>query len=395
MRLFVTLLMLIVALGLMTGCEDEKKAAQAPSEEEVHAVAEEIIQMPADPVVQTPAPPAAAADPDAIVVTISGTKIIESQVSEEVEKRVQARMKMIPPGMTVPPERIAALRDQTRMQVADMLVDKVLINEALREKNITVTPEQAEAQLQAFMKENEITPEGMAEQIARSGMTMEDVREQFLMREKVNALIAAELGEFSVDEEEARAFYDENIQQFSQPELVTASHILLNTQGKTDEEKAAVRMHMENILKRAKEGEDFAALAKEYSEDPGSKDRGGEYTFPRGQMVKPFEDAAFGLENGKISDIVETQFGYHIIKKIDHKEGGTRQFEEVKEQLIARLTDQKKGAAWQSYQQRLHENADIQWSAAEQARRETATRSMQMPAPRPAPAPQPAKGEQP
>ena len=82
----------------------------------------------------------------------------------------------------------------------------------------------------------------------------------------------------------------------------------------TEEQKAAKRKEMEGLLKRARAGEDFAKLAKEYSEDPGSKDKGGEYTFPRGQMVPEFEAAAFSLNTNQVSDIVTTRFGYHIIK---------------------------------------------------------------------------------
>jgi parvulin-like peptidyl-prolyl isomerase len=85
----------------------------------------------------------------------------------------------------------------------------------------------------------------------------------------------------------------------------TVRHILLLTQGKTAAEKADIRKRMEDILARAKKGEDFAALAKQYSEDPGSKDKGGLYEdFGRGKMVKPFEDAAFSVAVGQVSGIV-------------------------------------------------------------------------------------------
>jgi parvulin-like peptidyl-prolyl isomerase len=102
--------------------------------------------------------------------------------------------------------------------------------------------------------------------------------------------------------------------------MVRASHILLmTTDPKTNTElsetqKAAKHKEMEGLLKRARAGEDFAKLAKEYSEDPGSKDKGGEYKFPRGQMVPEFEAAAFSLNTNQVSDIVTTRYGYHIIK---------------------------------------------------------------------------------
>ena len=97
----------------------------------------------------------------------------------------------------------------------------------------------------------------------------------------------------------------------------TVRHILMLTQGKPDAEKKKIKREMEKVLQKAKSGEDFAELAKEYSEDPGSKDNGGLYeNFHRGDMVKPFEDASFGLPVGSISDLVETRYGYHIIQVV-------------------------------------------------------------------------------
>src|SRR4029077_13997828 len=120
-----------------------------------------------------------------------------------------------------------------------------------------------------------------------------------------------------------KKFYDENPAKFEQPETVRASHILLSTKDSstntelTDDKKAAKKKQAEDLVKRARAGEDFAKLAKEFSDDPGSKDKGGEYTFPRGQMVPEFEAAAFAMKTNQISDVVTTQFGYHIIKLID------------------------------------------------------------------------------
>jgi parvulin-like peptidyl-prolyl isomerase len=104
--------------------------------------------------------------------------------------------------------------------------------------------------------------------------------------------------------------------------MVRASHILLSTREQEgnppkelpEDKKAAKHKLAEELLKRARGGEDFAKLAKQYSEDPGSKDKGGEYIFGRNQMVHEFESAAFALKTNEVSDIVTTQFGYHIIK---------------------------------------------------------------------------------
>jgi parvulin-like peptidyl-prolyl isomerase len=124
----------------------------------------------------------------------------------------------------------------------------------------------------------------------------------------------------SVSDDEVKKFYDENPSRFEQAEQVRASHVLIGTRDQatggdlTDDEKKAKRKLADDIRKRAAAGEDFAKLAKEFSDDPGSKDNGGEYTFGRGKMVPEFEAAAFSLNTNQVSDVVTTQFGYHIIK---------------------------------------------------------------------------------
>src|SRR5215471_12261974 len=116
--------------------------------------------------------------------------------------------------------------------------------------------------------------------------------------------------------------YNANIEQYSTPEQVRASHILLKTEGKDD---AAVKAKAEEVLKQARAGADFAELAKKYSEDEASAKNGGDLDyFGRGRMVPEFDQAAFTLEPGKISDLVKTQYGYHIIKVVDKKAATTR-----------------------------------------------------------------------
>src|SRR6185436_4622924 len=119
-----------------------------------------------------------------------------------------------------------------------------------------------------------------------------------------------------------------------------ASHILLKTDGK---DEAAVRKQAEDILKQVKApGADFAALAKKYSEDDGSKANGGDLDyFPKGRMVPEFEQAAFALQPGQISDLVKSQFGFHIIKVVDKKAATTRSIDEVRPQIEEQLKSER------------------------------------------------------
>lgn len=126
--------------------------------------------------------------------------------------------------------------------------------------------------------------------------------------------------------------YNQNIQQYTTPEQVRASHILLKTEGK---DEATVRKAAEQVLAQAKApGADFAALATKYSEDEASKDKGGDLDFfGRGRMVPEFEQAAFAQAPGTISDLVKTSYGFHIIKVVEKREGGTRPLSEVSAQI--------------------------------------------------------------
>ena len=129
--------------------------------------------------------------------------------------------------------------------------------------------------------------------------------------------------------------YNNNLEQYSTPEQVRASHILLKTEGKDD---AAVKAKAEDILRQARAGADFAELAKKYSEDEASQKNGGDLDyFGRGRMVAEFDQAAFALEPGKISDLVKTQYGYHIIKVVDKKAATTRPLADVRQQIQDQL----------------------------------------------------------
>jgi peptidyl-prolyl cis-trans isomerase D len=142
--------------------------------------------------------------------------------------------------------------------------------------------------------------------------------------------------------------YEDNRQQYSTPEQVRASHILLKTEGKDD---AAVKKQAEEILAKVKApGADFAKLANQYTEEEAGKTRGGDLDyFGRGQMAKEFEEAAFALQPGQISPVVKTSFGYHIIKNTGRKAAETRTLEEVRPQI----EDQLKWERAQTEAQRL------------------------------------------
>lgn len=183
--------------------------------------------------------------------------------------------------------------------------------ETAADEFVTKVGEQEQAS--AYMKENNISDEYLKEFYI----------DQYYSMAFFNDLTA---GIEEVTEEDAKAYFDENPDQFVIDE-VTASHILVK------EEKLA-----KEILEKLKDGEDFAELAKEYSIDGSAAQGGALGTFGRGAMVPEFEEAAFALKPGEISDLVQSQFGYHIIKVTD-KEQGNETFADEKDNIIAFLND--------------------------------------------------------
>jgi peptidyl-prolyl cis-trans isomerase D len=137
-----------------------------------------------------------------------------------------------------------------------------------------------------------------------------------------------------VSDDELKAQYQQNIQQYEVANRVHVEHVLLMTVGKTDAEVEEIRQKAEDVLKQAKKGAKFEDLAKKYSEDPGTKDKGGDLGWiTQGQTVPEFEKTAFTLDKGKISDLVKTQYGFHIIKVLDKETAHTKPFEEVKDSI--------------------------------------------------------------
>lgn len=139
-----------------------------------------------------------------------------------------------------------------------------------------------------------------------------------------------------------QAYYQNHIDLYKVPDRAHVEHILFMTVGKTDAEVAEIKKTAEKVLAEVKKGGDFAKLAKQYSEDPGSKDKGGDLGWiVRGQTVPQFEQAAFSLPVGSVSDLVQTQYGFHIIKVLGRETAHTKPFSEVQPQILQTLLTDK------------------------------------------------------
>ena len=307
------------------------------------------------------------------MVTINGTTITEGQIADEMNKRIAAQAKRMPAGMEISDQQ----KQMLRKSVVDMMVDQELITQTMAEKKLTVTDAQIVEEITKIAAQRNQTMEDVEKEIANYGMTMDDLKEQIRFKVQIDTLMEAEMGDAAVTEADAKKFYDENPQHFTQPEQVKASHILCGKRGITEADYPAELEKIKAAKARLDAGEAFEDVAKDVSTCPSSKDGGDLGFFGKGQMDPAFEAAAFGLEVGATSDIVKSSFGYHIIKVTDKKEGGSTPFDEVKDKITDYLTQQKQQEFWKEYDQKMKDGATIEYSAAEQASRDAAEKAQQ------------------
>ena len=172
-------------------------------------------------------------------------------------------------------------------------------------------------------------------------ITEEDIKDRIREKMSLEKLIEKR-GSLVVSDDEAKDFYEKNQRFYQEKEAVRASHVLIKlAKDAKPEEEAAAKKKVAEVEEALKKGDDFAEVAKKFSEGPSAPKGGDLGFFTRGQMVKPFEDKAFGMETGTVSEPVRTRFGFHIIKVVEKREDKQKSFDEVKEQIFESLKNKK------------------------------------------------------
>ena len=342
LRFLVTVLCILICIG----CSNNEQTAETPGDKRINERAAADLSV------------AGSGKEESVIAKVNGSEITEKRLNQEMNSL------MVQYQNRVPPEQLQQILPTIRRQALETVINMELVMQEATGRNINPTGKEIEAEMKSIVSRFE-TPEQFQQHLVATGMSEEMIRSNIERGLKINAVMKANVSNIpDTSEGEVSAFYKDNPDSFKVPEEIRASHILFTLSPESSqEEKDGKRLELAGIRGRIEQGADFAKLAGAHSQCPSSKKGGDLGFFSKGKMVKPFEDAAFGLKEGEISGIVETKFGYHLIKVVDRREARIVPLEEAKEQIAAHLKSRKENEAIGEYLKKLRQKAKIQYAS--------------------------------
>jgi peptidyl-prolyl cis-trans isomerase C len=283
------------------------------------------------PSAQPPAKPVPAQLP-VVLARVNG-ETIERAAFERALRNLEANARRKVP---------ASERDAIYRSMLDEMVALKLLEQEATKRGLSVSAAELDAKVKEARQRFD-SEQAFTKALASRGMTLVQLKNDAKQQLLVDRLLRAEVEpKVNVTDAEVKEFYDKNPERFKRPESVRASHILIRVDANADAAaKQAARARADELLKQLRAGGDFAALAKQHSQD-GSAANGGDLgVFGRGQMVKPFDDAVFALKPGEMSGVVESPFGFHIIKSVERQPASTVPLAEVSDKVGAFLKQNK------------------------------------------------------
>ena len=293
----------------------------------------------AAPAPEVPAKPVAAVLPE-VVARVNGETIAKADLERAIAE-LQGH------AGPVPDEQ----RDRIYRDVLDQLIGYRLLIQETKSRQIAIADAEIDGRIAEIQKQFP-SEEAFKQVLDQRGMTVAGLRADAREGMQSDKMLAAETaGKISVTPAQLTDFYEKNPAQFQQPERVRASHILIGLpEGADTAAKEQARVRAAEVLKEVKAGKDFAGLAKQHSQDPGSAVNGGDLGFfNRGQMVGPFDQVAFTLPPGQTSDLVETNFGFHVIRVTEKQPSRTLPLDEIRPKLQEFLEGQNREELTQAF----------------------------------------------
>jgi len=285
-----------------------------------------------------------------VLARVNGEDVTKTEVEDYI-KSMEAQA-----GGPLPPDQ----RDRVYRGVIDQMVGYKLLLQEVASRKLTVPDADVDERINEVKKQFPSEDMFMQTLISRN-LTLDKMKADARRDIAVSKLIENEIAsKVEVKPDQVESFYKENPDQFKQPERVRASHILIRFPDTPDAKaKAQAKTKAERVLKEVKAGKDFAALAKQHSED-GSAPNGGDLGFfPQGQMVGPFNDVAFSLKPGQTSELVETEYGYHIIRVVEKQPGRTIPLDEVRSRVEEFLKHRSKESETEAFVKSLRSKAKV------------------------------------
>lgn len=347
--------LIILALVIMPGCrKDPAKDAAAQSSAPA-------AQPPSQPAVAAGVPaggpggaaavkPVPASLPDT-VATVNGVSIKREELEIAI-RNIEGRA-----GAPVPLEQ----RDSVYREVLNRIIGYQLLLQEARSRKVAAPPWEVDQRL-SEIKQQFPNEQAFNEMLRQRGVTLDRLRQETADTIAVNQMLEKEFESAIVaPDADVQRFYDENRPRFKEAEAVRASHILIRVEQNADAAtRAKARGQIEGLQKQLSGGADFAELARTHSQDPGSAAGGGDLGyFGKGQMTPVFEQAAFATKPGKVSGIVETPFGFHLIRVAEHKAERAVAFDEAKEQIREYLKAQLREQKSQAFIEQLRTKAKV------------------------------------
>ena len=299
----------------------------------------------------TPIPPEMA---DAVVV-VDGVKLTKTTL----EKDLNAKMDII--KSQVPADKLNQVKSEVRTKIIDNFIMRTLFANQVSKLNITATEKEI---TDAMNKLKESLPPKVTYEdfLKKNKLTKEQAKEEIRLGVKIEKFVKSSVPENpKVTDKEINDFYKGNKDKFIMPESVHARHILVKTTAEDDAKTLAEKkVKAESIRKELLGGADFAQVASKSSDCPSAQAGGDLGVFVKGQMVKPFDDAAFSQKENEIGPVVKTEYGYHIIQVLKHEGPKAMALnEEIKARIAAYLKMKKQEQAYESLMKKLKEKANI------------------------------------